>query len=202
MSEVTPSVAEIRSAVRAYRQQRTPAQQQQASAQCCATLIATPLWQQSQHIAFYLAHDGEINPEAALLAAHEAGKTCYLPVLHPQQKKNLLFLRYQPGDTLIPNRYGILEPEFMSTSVFLTWKLDVACVPLVAFDSTGTRLGMGKGYYDRTFAYIKQNPQLTPTLVGLAYDEQQQSRLTRKSWDVPLHTIITETTLHQPGATL
>ena len=202
MSETNLSLKGLRNTLRTYRQQRTPAQQQQASEQCCATLMATSLWQQSQHIAFYLTHDGEINPEFALLAAHKAGKTCYLPVLHPQQKKILLFLRYQPGDPLIPNAYGIPEPEFSSNRIFLTWKLEVACVPLVAFDDTGTRLGMGQGYYDRTFAYLKQNPQLTPTLVGLAYHEQQQPHLTRESWDVPLHTIITETTLYQPGATL
>ena len=162
MSNPVSCLTALRKTLRHYRQQLTPAQQQAASAQCCNTLISTPLWQKSQHIAFYLAHDGEINPETALLAAHQAGKTCYLPVLHPQQEKTLLFLRYQPGDELVPNRYGILEPVFASNKVFLTWKLELTCVPLVAFDDSGTRLGMGQGYYDRTFTYIKQNPQLTP----------------------------------------
>ena len=198
MSE--PATAEIRSAMRAYLRGRTTIQQQQASTQCCATLMSTPLWQQSQHIAFYLAHDGEISPEPALLAAHDAGKICYLPVLHPQQKGLLLFLRYQPGDPLTRNRYGILEPVFTSSKVFLTWKLDLACVPLLAFHETGTRLGRGKGFYDRTFAYIKQNPELKPTLVGFAYQRQKYSQLHPQCWDVPLHAIITDTTLYQPGA--
>lgn len=191
----------LRKTLRNYRQQRSQAEWVQASTHCCAKLSTIPLWEKSQHIAFYLSHEGEINPEPALLAAHESGKTCYLPILHPQEKNRLLFSRYEPGDELITNRFGILEPPFMSNKIFLTWKLDLACIPLVAFNNKGTRLGMGLGYYDRTFAYMKKNPQLTPTLVGLAYDAQEQPSLISQSWDIPLDFIITETTLHEPKIT-
>lgn len=173
--------------------------QESVSKQCCHTLTTLPLWQKSQHVAFYRAHKGEVDPEIALLTAHEQGKSCYLPILNPYQPNKLLFLRYQPGDPLVPNRYDILEPTFASNKVFLSWKLDLVCTPLVAFDSMGNRLGMGQGFYDRTFAYLNQSSIPQPRLVGLAYNEQQQAYLNPESWDIPLHTIITEQHVYQPG---
>ncbi|MGD8594123.1 MAG: 5-formyltetrahydrofolate cyclo-ligase, partial [Gammaproteobacteria bacterium] len=71
-------------------------------------------------------------------------------------------------------------------------RLNLVLTPLVAFDARGNRLGMGGGYYDRTFAYLRhQHRWRRPRLAGIAYDFQQVDRLERSSWDVPLSTIAT-----------
>jgi 5-formyltetrahydrofolate cyclo-ligase len=64
-------------------------------------------------------------------------------------------------------------------------------IPLVGFDSAGTRLGMGAGYYDR---YIGRLPPASrPLLVGLAHEVQRSERpLTREPWDIPLDAVVTE----------
>ena len=66
-------------------------------------------------------------------------------------------------------------------------------MPLTAFDRTGTRLGTGFGYYDKTFAFTKNQPLYTkPKLYGLAYAFQEIRNIPRMQWDVPMHGVITE----------
>jgi 5-formyltetrahydrofolate cyclo-ligase len=64
--------------------------------------------------------------------------------------------RYQPGDLLIENRYGIPEPKQRHLSLESEF-FDVIIVPVLAMDIYGNRLGYGKGYYDRFIATCRPN---------------------------------------------
>jgi 5-formyltetrahydrofolate cyclo-ligase len=67
--------------------------------------------------------------------------------------------------------------------------------PLVAFDEQHNRIGMGGGYYDRSFAFLKNRKQLIqPKLIGLAFDCQRVEKITANPWDIRLYSVITETT--------
>ena len=67
---------------------------------------------------------------------------------------------------------------------------------MVGFDTKGNRLGMGAGFYDRTFNFKLSEKINTPLLIGLAYECQKLDNLTPNSWDVPLDYIITEDTIY------
>lgn len=169
-----------------------------ASQEVCARLISTTLWQHAQHIAFYIAHDGEINPKLLVDLAHSQNKTCYLPALATNDMKHLVMVRYDSEESLVKNRYGIPEPIQDEKKMIAPEKLELVLVPLVAFDKTGTRLGMGVGYYDRTFAFLNQpNQTRHPQLVGLAYDFQELDQLEQAPWDVRLDWIITDKMIYQ-----
>ena len=62
---------------------------------------------------------------------------------------------------------------------------------MVAFDIHGTRIGMGKGYYDKTLATVR--PKL---LVGVAYEFQRLAFISPQIWDVKLDAIITEKNIY------
>lgn len=64
--------------------------------------------------------------------------------------------------------------------------LDMAVVPLVAFDRTGARLGYGGGCYDR---YL---PTVAPKclIVGIAFDEQRVDHVPTDAHDLPLPNIV------------
>jgi 5-formyltetrahydrofolate cyclo-ligase len=89
------------------------------------------------------------------------------------------------------NRLGIDEPEGSHT-IGARW-LDVVFLPLVGFDSSGARLGMGGGYYDRAFEFRRwRTTWHAPLLVGLAYSFQQVERITAATHDVRLDAVVTE----------
>ena len=75
-------------------------------------------------------------------------------------------------------------------------QLDIIFTPLVAFDDSGNRLGMGGGFYDRTLAGLANKINNT-AIIGLAYDQQQVDQLPLEAWDIPLPRIITETKDYQ-----
>ncbi len=74
--------------------------------------------------------------------------------------------------------------------------IDVVLVPLVAFDALGHRLGMGGGFYDRTFARRKRK---LPLLVGIAHDFQQVERLAVAPWDIDLDMVVSDRRIYRTG---
>ena len=64
-------------------------------------------------------------------------------------------------------------------------------------DDKGNRLGMGKGYYDRTFAFVNDKSATGPELIGLAHECQRVENLEAADWDVPLGGIITGQQFYQ-----
>jgi 5-formyltetrahydrofolate cyclo-ligase len=169
-----------------------PAPLAAASARLLAQHVSHhPLLHNRQHIAAYIANDGEIDPHPLLQQLWAQGKTVYLPVLMPFVRGKLWFARYCPGDALVPNRFGIPEPQRLH--LVAPRYLDLVLTPLVAFDDSGHRIGMGGGYYDRSFAFLRTRQHWRkPVLLGLAYEFQRQRAIAPDRWNVPLDAIATE----------
>ncbi|MBL4899254.1 MAG: 5-formyltetrahydrofolate cyclo-ligase [Colwellia sp.] len=151
----------------------------------------------AKHIALYLANSGELDLQPFIHWCWQQNKEIYLPIVHPFSKGHLLFLRYDNNSTMVVNQYNIEEPKLDVRDIKPIQQLDIMITPLVAFDSTGARIGMGGGYYDRTLAkWYKQyshNKQNKPAVIGVAHDCQQITKVPHETWDVPLPKIITPT---------
>ncbi|MFT7301015.1 MAG: 5-formyltetrahydrofolate cyclo-ligase [Porticoccus sp.] len=185
----------IRQLMRERRRALPPLQQDAASAGLAQQFSNISAFRNSNRIAFYLASDGEIDPQLAMGIAEAAGKECYLPVLHPLKLNRLYFVRYCQGDPLSINRFGIEEPHLQSRRIVPPLGLDLILLPLVAFDRHGNRLGMGGGFYDRTLA----TQQHLTRLIGLAHSWQETDSIQPQPWDVGLRTIVTESNvIHCP----
>lgn len=183
---------EMRKTLRAKRKTLTPAQQKTAAQQLVKNLRSHPIFLHNQHIAFYKANDGEMDLHLLMQAATSMGKRCYLPVLHPLKEGEMWFSAYCEGDVLVKNRFGLEEPP-ADKKHFPAWALDLVLMPLVGFDRRGNRLGMGGGFYDRTFAFVKNTsrPKI-PVLMGVAHQCQEVESLNRESWDISLDYIATD----------
>lgn len=174
--------------MQALREQLDEATRLQAAQQFANQFIQTPLFQQHQHIALYLPFDGEIDPRYLQAPIWQRGKQCYLPVVSSPPASHMDFYSYHLGDTLILNRYGILQPDPDKSEKCLPENLDLVIVPVVAFDDQRNRLGMGGGYYDRAFAFLRgiSHRPAKPYLLGLAYRFQHYPSLPTEEWDVAL----------------
>ena len=196
------SAASLRAHFRAARRTLSQRQQEAAAQSFAWHLASSAAFHHAESIAFYLAADGELDLHALISAALDAGKRCFLPVANLDDC-SLRFFAYQgsPGE-LVRNRWGVLEPDPAQPDAVESapQELDLVFLPLVACDSRGTRLGMGKGFYDRAFAFTTQQRSVYPMLLGAAHDCQiSAAPLPREAWDVPLHAIATPSQLLSPA---
>ena len=183
----------LRRQLRAARRSLSPLQQRQASQQLWRQLAQHPLFRRSRHIAFYLANDGEIDPGVLMAHARHLGKHCYLPVVTGWPADRMHFQRLVPGQRWVRNRFGIREPLIDPGLQARPWRLDLILMPLVGFDEQGNRLGMGGGFYDRTFAFRRRRRHwIGPHLLGLAHHCQKVAQLPAASWDIPLDGIVSD----------
>ncbi|MDX1434376.1 MAG: 5-formyltetrahydrofolate cyclo-ligase, partial [Gammaproteobacteria bacterium] len=148
------------------------------------------LFSRVQRVACYVANDGEMDLTPALARLWRAGKHVYLPALHGDA---LWFLPATPDSPMQRNRFGIPEPAAGADTRVAPFALDLVLMPLVAFDGAGNRLGMGGGFYDRTFAYLaRRRHWRKPRLIGVAYGFQRVPSLPARPWDVTLEGVLTE----------
>ena len=180
--------SQLRKEIRQRRNTLSVIQQRNAAIALATSLSSHSKIQAANRIAVYLTNDGELGTSIFIDWCWQQQKEVYLPVVHPFSSGNLLFLRYQQDSKLISNAFGILEPKLDVTKVCPLTELDIICTPLVAFDETGARLGMGGGFYDRSLAHWQQT-KLYP--LGLAHDCQLVKNIPVESWDIPLPEIIT-----------
>ena len=149
----------------------------------------------ARRVACYLANDGEMDLGPVMAMLRRNGRQVLLPSLHGN---GLWFFPYDCDTPLTPNRFGIPEPDVAAHSRCRARDLDLVLMPLVAFDPTGNRLGMGGGFYDRTFSYLRnRSTWKKPLLLGIAYEFQRLDSLPSQSWDVPLHGVATEKHLYR-----
>lgn len=180
--------------------QREPFRAIEQAKQAAQHLFNSDFYKNSFNVACYLAVNGEIETQSIIRQLWEEGKRCYIPVINPDQSGTLLFSLYLPEAHLIKNKHHIFEPEIHSEYLLSPERLDLVVLPLTAFDPKGNRLGMGGGYYDRTFAFKKLCERGSrPWLCGLAYAFQQVPTLPVESWDVSLDAMVTEKKLWLRG---
>lgn len=193
---MTLSRQDFRRAIRHKRNQLSDDFQHQAKLNLAEQFFSLEEINSAQHIALYLSADGEIDTTPLIEQLWQLGKQVYLPVIHPFSKGHLLFLQYTPDSPMVLNKYNISEPKLDQTKIIPASSLDIICTPLVGFDSSGHRLGMGGGYYDRTLEPWFKTRQ-GPKPLGLAHDCQHVETLPIESWDVPLPKIVTPTKIWQ-----
>jgi 5-formyltetrahydrofolate cyclo-ligase len=164
----------------------SPAERQAADAAIRATIRALPVFTSAKRVAVFFAFDGE--PDLGPLIRFDRRRQFFSPVL---VQGHMHFARIGPGMTLEPNFYGIPEPR--PIELIDPRSLDLVLTPLVAFDRNGNRVGVGAGYYDRCFAFLRDRRHwIRPKLVGTAYALQCIDPVDPNPWDIPLWGAVTE----------
>jgi len=126
----------------------------------------------------------EISPYP-ILDALDAGQRAALPWFADRDAK--MMFREAPATEVGP--WKMLQPS-ADAEVLAP---DVVLVPLVLADRHGTRIGHGKGHYDRALAHLREGGNAVRT-IGIAWEFQVVNEaIPADPWDVPLDAIATPT---------
>jgi len=140
----------------------------------------TSLCAEARVVGGYAPLGSEISPMAAIEEARAIGRIVAFPAFdHPAKP-----FRFRAGDPLQPGPFGIMQPK-PSTPVV---EPDLILVPLIAIDGKGTRLGRGKGHYDRALIRLRKSGA---RLIGVGWPLQHLSEtIPSDEWDVPLDAFV------------
>ncbi|MFT5211185.1 MAG: 5-formyltetrahydrofolate cyclo-ligase [Flavobacterium sp.] len=198
MTDASQTKKALRKAMRLRRKLIPHDQQKETSRRIIQQLYQFPFFKKAQHVALYWPFQGEVDVTNLVADLSDKGpnktdkKIWYLPLVsdahRPWERQRLIFQPKIVGDPGIVNQYGIEEPTPSKNREFNPQMLDIVLMPLLGFDRKGNRLGMGKGYYDRTFGRAWRRPKL----IGLAHADQECEGLIQEDWDVSLDLIVTE----------
>lgn len=185
---------EMRQANRNRRAALTPEQLERAAAALAQKILQLSCYQQAYHVAVYFAVHGEISLDPVIDHALAHGKRVYLPNL---DRQSLRFSPYFHEQKMRINKFRLPEPDVADEEMLQPGQLDLVLAPLVVFDDERNRIGMGGGFYDRSFA-MRKDPKVTdPVLIGVAHELQKVDRIVPEDWDVRLDMVITDQSIYR-----
>jgi len=138
--------------------------------------VLDPLLEKSRVAGGYAPLPTEISPLPALERAAARGTLLAFPAFSDHQSA----FRFLAGEPTQTGPWAILQPALDAPPV----NPDIVLLPLVAVDRKGTRLGQGKGHYDRSANVLRDNGAL---LIGIGWSVQMLDDLIpADAWDLPL----------------
>jgi 5-formyltetrahydrofolate cyclo-ligase len=138
--------------------------------------IVAPLLAKSRVTGGYCPMPSEISPLPAMHAAAKGGSV----VAYPAFTNHSSPFRFLAGDPTESGPWACFQPRLDAPEVYP----DLILVPLVAIDGKGTRLGQGKGHYDRVLAKLRERGAL---LIGVGWQTQKvDEQIPAEPWDVAL----------------
>ena len=113
------------------------------------------------------------------------GRKCFPRV----EGEEIVFYEASDEESFESGSFSILEPKKGLSRVEIS-QIEVVLVPATAYGRDGTRLGRGKGFYDRCFSEGKDGKK--PLLIGVVPSENLLSMVSKDPWDLRVPVIVTE----------
>ena len=120
-----------------------------------------------------------------------------------QTRLRIAFVEWLPDTPWAKGAFGIPEPE--GGKEIAIENCDAALVPGVAFGKDGSRVGRGKGYYDKALAFLAEGSRpRPPVLFGICHDFQiadalEKSPLAATDRDIPMDAVVSPAKIHWRG---
>lgn len=170
----------IRKAIAGLKKQHKDSDLADLSEKIFSQIEQSSLFLHSQTILLYHSLNDEVKTHSFIDKWYKK-KNILLPVVINEE----LELRLYTGKANLKiGKFDILEPEGDLWSDYS--KIDMAIIPGVAFDTSGNRLGRGKGFYDRLL------PALECHKVGICFSFQLLNNIPHESHDIKMNYIFTE----------
>jgi len=153
-------------------------------------VISSREFHAARSVGCYLPMHDEVDPSEIIARAWRANKRVFCPVM--EKRGNMVYRFLGKDTTLLRNSFGLWEP--FDSEIISARQLDLVVTPLVAFDKNNHRIGMGGGYFDRCFSYLRHRRSWrSPKLLGVAFACQEVDKIDPNAWDIPLYGVCSET---------
>lgn len=176
----------LRQTIKKQRKHLSPQERQRSAQRASLHLIKlAKILPKNAKIGLYLDAFGELPTAPLLKFCQKYGFVPYLPITY--KNKPLIFAPIfcdLPKTPLKRHAFGMKEPFAKHT--LTANQLDCIICPLVAVDKNGNRLGMGGGFYDRSFA------KFYSIKVGWCYQFQIVEQLTVNVWDKGVDWVVSD----------
>lgn len=150
------------------------------SKQITEKVLSLPQYQTAKSVFIYLSTDNEVDTSTIISDALAKEKTVYVPII----LEKMFAVRIDKDIKFSMSKLGIREPKYFQLDEDA--KIDLAVIPLVAFDKDKNRLGHGKGYYDYYLA------DFSGCKVALAFGIQCYPKLITHPHDIVMDKVVTE----------
>lgn len=150
------------------------------------TLLNSEIYKNSKSIFIYNSFRSEVDTSYIIEEALDFGKIVALPITNPIDHSMEAY-EINKDSVFIQDAYGIQSPDKKTSKIINPKEIDLAIVPMLAYDSYGNRLGYGGGYYDRYLPRLREDA----IVVGLAFSNQFVEEIPIEKYDKKLDYVIT-----------
>lgn len=153
----------------------------QWSAEICMILEGQPFFKDARTVYFYYPLGNEVNLLPLAQKALDMGKQAAFPRV---AGSSMEFYQVASLKDFAEGAFHLMEPigcDKMHAADALVF------VPGLAFDAHGSRMGYGKGYYDRYFARYPGCRK-----IGICYNMQLALYVPCGAYDIPMEAVVTE----------
>lgn len=154
-------------------------------------------------VSCFVSVGGEPDTSGYLKWAYEHGVEVLLPRVLPNGE--LEWAAHSPG-ALAPGAFGIPEPMGEASEAGATSRTELMLVPAAAVDRVGTRLGWGRGYFDRELARLRVRGDGDgggngggPAVFAVVHEDEVLAHIPAEAHDVPVDGAVTEERIHSFG---
>ncbi|GLK17247.1 5-formyltetrahydrofolate cyclo-ligase [Herbiconiux flava] len=137
-------------------------------------------------ISAYLSTSFEPNTRPFINWALADGRRVLLPIA---RQDGLLDWAEADGETETEGLYGLPEPAGGILGPIAINDADLIVIPASAVDGRGTRMGWGRGYFDRTLGSMEN----CPPVFAVVFDDEILDEVPREVHDAPVDGAVTPT---------
>ena len=156
----------MRVALRRRRAALSPAESAESSSRLCDAILGAELFAEGSRVAAFVPVKGEPDIRPVLRRALRGDGRLWLPRVVDDTR--LEFAAVESLEQLVPARFGLLEPPASSPGTSLArCGAELVVVPGLGFGSDGSRIGYGRGYYDRALSGFAEGER--PPCIGVCF---------------------------------
>ncbi len=152
---------------------------------------------QARRVSCYASTEHEPDTSGFLAWARDSGVEVLLPRSLPDGKLEWVL---HGGEPLHRGAFGIPEPSGEALPPEALGSCDLLVIPAAGVDTRGTRIGWGRGYFDRAIDALREaHPQGIAPVYAVVFEDEVRTSLPREPHDAPVDGVVTEVRIHNFG---